>query len=109
MTDDENFMLKCRLGSNIMGCHGEERWRALSIVCASLPQAVMLASAAACGYMSGVGDLLFGHCRPWSSLTAFSIFRPWAALEFGSVLGVNFQTVDRAALSCFEARLSYPL
>ncbi|CAL8468718.1 g8258 [Coccomyxa elongata] len=48
--------------------------------------AVMLASAAACGYVSGVGDLLFGHCRPMSSITAFSIFRPWAALEFGGVL-----------------------
>ncbi|KAK9914760.1 hypothetical protein WJX75_000214 [Coccomyxa subellipsoidea] len=47
---------------------------------------VMLASAAFCGYWSGVGDLLFGHCRPMSSIGAFSILRPWAALELGGVL-----------------------
>lgn len=52
-------------------------------------QVVMLASAAFCGYWSGVGDLLFGHCRPMSSIGAFSILRPWAALELGGVLGAR--------------------
>lgn len=57
----------------------------------------MLASAGVCGYWSGVGDLLFGHCRPMSSVGAFSILRPWAALEFGGVLGEN---VSWKALGC---------
>lgn len=53
-------------------------------------QVVMLVSTAACGYWSGAVPLLFGHCRSASSVSAFSMFRPWAALEYAAIFGKSF-------------------
>ena len=65
----------------------------------------MLASAGACAWYSGLADLLFGHCRRLSDLGPLSVYRPWVAAQYASVLG---GCPPAQELSCLAGQIHHP-